>query len=704
MKSISTTLKKILQPKKSGKKSNGDLETRNVVDDIVRKPSTRKQSSNENIQSTDKSRITEYESKEAPIRRQSVLLPEPPISTTNTVQETPTSTSSGPKESNMFSSEETQTPLSSEEEEEEYYSEDAEEADDQVGRLESDPALSRPGLGSRNASHASRRSRLDAEDASSIIGGRSVDQQSLNHSEAEHRDPAESPENQEQKIFSFSLPFNNPLANFELRNLTSRTFSLFRGEDEETSPYSDPYQLASINSHQEELLYQKIHDQDNTRLRAVKHAFTPNISIDSLNPLTPPKPDGFPQIDGDVIILGGYRGSILRDVQTKRRVWIPIRVGLNIRKIDLSVGLRDKDEHEMGKYIYPDGMLTHIGPVDVSRKLIRKLSAQPKCNVHEFAYDWRLSPAISSAKLVKLIKSLHEKNRNNPDYKGPIIIAHSMGGLIAHHAMQFNAELVRGILYAGSPSSCPNILGPLRYGDSVLLSSRVLTAQVNFLMRSSFVFLPLNGRCFVDRSDSSRRYDLDFFDVKTWIEYGFSPCVNKSLEVRRTQTKSQPVSLEQRAPLPASDTIEPSTSPHVRKRSDTFNSPNPELIPFEDAVEYLDRTLKRTKKFLEDLQYDETKASKYPPLAVLYGYGVPTLRGARVNGFQGIKDGDYSDLVFGAGDGVVYQKSLMPVDIGYDVVAKVPSERGHVSLLNDIDGVGKALKAILDEEQNRAFT
>lgn len=696
------------------------------------------------------SRIDEYDDK-GKIRRQSVLLPEKPAAptvmvsssgatTATSTTDTPTSvTSSGLKESNPSSEGDEyqqQTPPSSSEDDDDDAvgtSSDNDDEDDQLGNLVDAPDNgSRPNMGSRTASHNSRRShkKLDADDANSIIGGTSI-------SESEHQDPeytAEQHEAQQQKVFSFSLPFSNPLANFELRsfssNLTSRTLSFFNNNnnnnnsptmDSELVVPEDPLKLANINSREEEIIFQNVHDQDNTRLRAVKHAFTPNISIDSLrNPLGPPKPDNFPQVDGDVIIMGGYRGSILRDSQSKRRVWIPIRVGLNIRKIDLTVGLEDEDEYEMEKYIYPDGMLTHIGPVDVSRKLMRKLSSQPNCRLIEFGYDWRLSPDISSDKLTKLIKSLHKQNRNNPNYKGPLIIAHSMGGLIAHHAMQSNPKLIRGIIYAGSPSSCPNILGPLRYGDSVLLSSKVLTAQINFLMRSSFVFLPLNGRCFVDRNDSSKRYDLDFFDVNTWIEYGFSPCVNKSLEIRRTQTNSRPPPIQpppdeaqerQQPPIakandyigrqPGGSESQSSGTIQTRKRADTFNSPNPELIKYEDAVEYLDRALKRTKKFLHELEYDENKRNDYPPLAVVYGYAVPTLRGARVEGLQGIKDGDYSDLVFGAGDGVVYQKSLLPADIGFDIVAKVPSQRGHVSLLNDTDGVGKALKAILDEEKNR---
>ncbi|CAN6652447.1 hypothetical protein TRVA0_026S00166 [Trichomonascus vanleenenianus] len=517
--------------------------------------------------------------------------------------------------------------------------------------------------------------RIDYEDAVSIIGGEAIVEGS-----------ASLVSDEDKATFSFSLPFNNPLANFDFQSFRQKLFQTSRlstfSSFSEDSQSLTAEELTLIPTNEEEVIFKNIQNQDRSRLRAVKQSLVPSLT----NPLQP-KLDPFPQIEGHVVIMGGYRGSILRDRQSQRRVWIPIKVGLNIRKIDLTVGPTDEDEIEMEKSIYPDGMLTHIGPVDISRKLLRKLQSQPKCVVHEFSYDWRLSSDLNSKKLLKFLRELP---CNRPGYKGKqgvIMIAHSMGGLIAHHAMVQDPQLFRGILYAGVPSACPNILGPLRYGDAVLLSSKVLTAQVNFLMRSSFVFLPIDGKCFVDRKDRDKRYDIDFFDVNTWIKYKLSPCVDK--------TKRRVMTYENKKSIPEVDCDRP------MRRATTFNEPSIDLIPFEQAVKYLDRTLKRTKKFLLELEFDSEKTEQYPPMASLYGYTVPTLRGARVDGPNGIMEGDYNDLIFGAGDGVVYHKSTMPSGKGFDLVAKIPSDRGHVSLLTDIEGVGKALTAILAKEQTR---
>lgn len=60
-------------------------------------------------------------------------------------------------------------------------------------------------------------------------------------------------------------------------------------------------------------------------------------------------------LTGDVVIMGGYRGSVLRSTKTNRQVWVPVKVGLNIRKVDLEVGLEPEDEERMPETIYPSG-------------------------------------------------------------------------------------------------------------------------------------------------------------------------------------------------------------------------------------------------------------------------------------------------------------------------------------------------------------
>ncbi|MBE7180118.1 MAG: hypothetical protein INR71_02735 [Terriglobus roseus] len=93
---------------------------------------------------------------------------------------------------------------------------------------------------------------------------------------------------------------------------------------------------------------------------------------------------------------------------------------------------------------------------------------------------------------------------------------------------------------------------------------------------------------------------------------------------------------------------------------------------------------------------DLDAANLYPPAAVIYGKSTPTVYGARVHGREGIKHADaYDDLAFASGDGVVLARAAM-LPQGYVPVrgGVVSSERGHVTLLGDLEAVGKCLCAL----------
>ena len=150
---------------------------------------------------------------------------------------------------------------------------------------------------------------------------------------------------------------------------------------------------------------------------------------------------------GDVVILGGYRGSILRSAEPPyKRLWLPMKVGLNIRKANLEVGLTHEDEEIAQSHIIPGGVLSHIGPVDICKRLLKNLRASPhaktgELRVWEFGYDWRLSPSVLSEKLAGFLSRL-PCNSKRSSRKGALVIAHSLGGLMTRHVVNTRPELV----------------------------------------------------------------------------------------------------------------------------------------------------------------------------------------------------------------------------------------------------------------------
>ena len=130
------------------------------------------------------------------------------------------------------------------------------------------------------------------------------------------------------------------------------------------------------------------------------------------------------------------------------------------------------------------------------------------------------------------------------------------------------------------------------------------------------------------------------------------------------------------------------------------SAPSPEepaLIPKSQAIPYLARTLAETLEFRRGLYYRDELKDRYPPMTVLYSKTTPTVRGAKVDGVEGIKRADvYDELVFGAGDGVCLSKAAM-LPTGYRCARKVAVDRGHVSLLGELEGVGRCIEALVSE-------
>lgn len=447
---------------------------------------------------------------------------------------------------------------------------------------------------------------------------------------------------------------------------------------------------------------------------------------------------------GDIVVLGGYRGSILRSAQPPhRQLWVPIKVGLNLRKVDLEVGLTREDEERMEETVIPSGILSHIGPIDICRRLLRHMRKCPnardgKLRAHDWGYDWRLSPDLLSARLIKFLESLEcNQPGTPPEKKGATVVAHSLGGLITRHAVNQRPDLFAGVVYAGVPQHCVNILGPMRNGDDVLLSSKVLTAQVNFTFRTSFALLPEDGRCFLQKT-TNQRYDLDFFDPHVWDEYRLSPCVNPPLHRHHHHNRNG----ERRKSLMGvfADTISSSTSrkgsaqqmleganqrvadkamqaahaaedpgeamvgPTMKGQSQ-YTQHRPSVattctIPKDVAMEYLGRTLREVRAFKEGLKFKPSHQENnvYPPHGFIFGKTVPTVYGARVANKEAIKyDDAYDDLAFAAGDGVVLA-SAAQLPEGYRCVkgGRVESDRGHVGILGDLEGVGRCLEAVVE--------
>ncbi|KAK0711265.1 hypothetical protein B0H67DRAFT_492365 [Lasiosphaeris hirsuta] len=572
-------------------------------------------------------------------------------------------------------------------------------------------------------------------------------------------------------------PFLSLTPELALDRPDSRSYALRKSTSDDSLLY---HSLSRVSSFGDDERFAHVREQVNSRFKAIKDSWDgPSFKMPQFPSIlnAPPKKsstepsmsvyrsgtvhsgqrlprDGISPLDsalesltGDVVVMGGYRGSILRSAQPPhRQLWVPVKVGLKIRKVNMEVGLEPEDEEDMENHIFASGMLQNIGPVDISKKLFKKLrecdnARTGRLRVHDYGYDWRLSPHLLSRKLIAFLEKLPSNQPGVPEAnKGALVIAHSLGGIITRHAVNQRPKLFSGVVFAGTPQRCINILGPVRNGDAVLLNEKVLTAQVNFSLRTTFVFLPEDGFCFIDKT-TKEEYPIDFYNAEEWVRHRLSPCVSEpvlapisrsnstfgsllslsdslpSLPLRGRSNSQQPKKTSSEAVHRALDMTK-DKNPHLgaavlsaggvpplqgpKSVSTTLPgplSPNPGSAARARNLAYLSRVLAETKKFRAELAHKpmHQEANVYPPLAVVYGKDTPTVFAARVAGREGISCADaYDDLVFHGGDGVVLaRESMLPP--GYELAkdGRICTDRGHVSILGDLHAVGRALEAVL---------
>jgi hypothetical protein len=275
----------------------------------------------------------------------------------------------------------------------------------------------------------------------------------------------------------------------------------------------------------------------------------------------------FKNLKGNVVIMGGYRGSILRDSETHQMMWVPLKVGANLRKPTLTLGLTPDAEEHSEDYVVAGEMMGGISSmVDMGKRLIHRCSTK-RTMVKSWGYDWRLSLGRSSKKLEAYLYDLWEQSADNEaDRTGAKVIAHSMGGLVALHALARSKrpEMFDSLVFASCPFlGASNILGPMRFGDIAMFNEEICSPRATFSFRSSFYLLPNDalemkdekgeqkfntrgGRCFEEEDGTP--VDLDFLDAETWDDLGLSPCValgkrKEVLERSSQRAKSKGLSL-----------------------------------------------------------------------------------------------------------------------------------------------------------------
>ncbi|KAI9207796.1 uncharacterized protein BJ171DRAFT_255374 [Polychytrium aggregatum] len=371
-----------------------------------------------------------------------------------------------------------------------------------------------------------------------------------------------------------------------------------------------------------------------------------HLKVDTMTSPEPINHHFFDFLKGDLIVLGGFYGSFLKNKHTEHRSWLTMEAVLSWGapgiKLPLSFDEVENDAH------VPSGILDRFGPLNVCVELLRELRgwesrSKGTFRLHTFAYDWRREGQYASKQLEKFMENIYEKNGRQPI----MVVAHSMGGLITLSTVNRRPELFRGCVFAGTPfHGVHPILWAFHRGAPLMINKKILSAELHFSLRSSFLFLPKDGRGLVNDKDDD--IIIDYFNPNKWWEYRLA---------------------------------------HTVRKADSFTAISP----------YLSDALRMAKEFHESLRFQKELASRYPNFVLMISDRFPTATRFKASVKTRKRTPGQQEIFisrpckFDGGDGVVSRESASRMPHGYSY-AIVECGTSHVGIMNDLPAMRRSLK------------
>lgn len=222
-----------------------------------------------------------------------------------------------------------------------------------------------------------------------------------------------------------------------------------------------------------------------------------------------------------LVILPGITGSVLSK-KDGQKIWAPASqtiisyVGSLGRSLELLRYENDDPEYDDG--VYATGLVPYTLVPGLARfdgytgltSLLKQsfaltvgdanLKDGPPANYFEFPYDWRRDNRVSARRLKELVARELPKWRNHTDNPGAkvILLAHSMGGLVARHYIEVlqgyvdvRALITFGTPHRGSIDTIDCLVnGYRKFGvklENLTAATRTLTSAYQLLPRYNAV-------------------------------------------------------------------------------------------------------------------------------------------------------------------------------------------------------------------------
>ena len=202
-----------------------------------------------------------------------------------------------------------------------------------------------------------------------------------------------------------------------------------------------------------------------------------------------------------LVFVHGIKGGRLRDPTGLRWVGAKQALGLDRRRLELPLTWENDRQGIDG--CTPDGPISSVLGVSVYKPFLAWAEARFATFV-PFSYDWRRELPEAVERLTETLNAAAMK-----DGDAPIVVAHSMGGLVTLLTLRERPHLASGVLFAGTPfgtgiaftEDCTD-------GTPAGLGSKPLDPFAHASWSAHWVFFPTDG--------TGIAADMDWYDPAAW--------------------------------------------------------------------------------------------------------------------------------------------------------------------------------------------
>ncbi len=221
----------------------------------------------------------------------------------------------------------------------------------------------------------------------------------------------------------------------------------------------------------------------------------------------------FNSLNQPVVFVPGIKGSILSD-EKGNIFWLNSSQALGFSNPDLRLVGDSINLKPMGA-VSRITAIPFIFEVSIYAPWLERMSNSKNIDFYVFSYDWRKNNLDTRDQLLQFLESIGKNYKSKP-----VLIGHSMGGMLSFSAVNTNPTLVDKVVYVGVPfRGGIGYMKDLHVGVSTGLNSRIQSPCTIAKYETVYSFFPrLNSTDSkeVVKDSNGNTIDLDFFLESTW--------------------------------------------------------------------------------------------------------------------------------------------------------------------------------------------